>query len=102
MVSLFLLSLNDTALRIAAQVQRKRLSTNWTQQTLADRSGVSLGVLKKFERTGKISLISLLKLAQALGELESFAQLFPDKPLPQYPSLDAMLLATQPRKRGRT
>ena len=94
-------SAHSTALRIAAAAQRKRLGANWSQQTLAQRSGVSLGVLKKFERTGKISLESLLKLAHVLGELEGFAHLFPDKPPEQYPSLDILLLANKPRQRGR-
>ncbi len=36
---------------------------------MAERSGVSLGSLKRFENTGKISLESLLKLMHLLGRL---------------------------------
>ena len=36
---------------------------------MAERSGVSLGSLKRFENTGNISLESLLKLMHFLGRL---------------------------------
>jgi len=43
-----------------------------TQAKMADRSGVSLGSIKRFERSGKISLESLLKLLLILNRLEEF------------------------------
>jgi len=52
------------------QVVRKKIG--YSQQELADRSGVSLGSIKRFERTGLISLESLLKLAHVLNRLEDF------------------------------
>lgn len=42
---------------------------------MAERSGVSLGSLKRFESQGKISLESFLKLAHLLGRLEEFNHL---------------------------
>ncbi len=90
----------EMAKHITQQAQEKRLSLNMSQQTLAERSGVSYGVLKKFERTGKISLESLLKLAFALGSLEAFEALFKATPPEQFRSLDA-LLNHKTRKRGR-
>ena len=42
---------------------------------MAERSGVSLGSLKRFEITGKISLDSLLKLTHLLGRLNEFDNL---------------------------
>ena len=47
-----------------------------SQAALADQSGVSLGSIKRFERTGKISFESLLKLAHILGRLSDFEALF--------------------------
>jgi len=67
---------------------------------LAERSGVSYGVLKKFERTRKISLESLLKLALTLGSLIAFKDLFKATPPEQLRSLDA-LINEKKRKRGR-
>ena len=67
---------NDMAKDIARRVQGKRLSLNLTQKTLSERSGVSYGTLKKFERTGQISLESLLKIALVLDEFDNFDDLF--------------------------
>ena len=50
-----------------------------SQIALAERSGVSLGAIKRFERTGEISLASLLKLAMALGYESDFNNLFTRK-----------------------
>lgn len=91
---------HDILGHIAERAKEKRLSLNLTQQSLADRSGVSLGVLKKFERTGKISVESLLKLALVLDSLPEFDTLFKPKPLESYATLD-QLLKKKSRKRGR-
>ena len=64
----------DAALakRIRGIRKRRRL----TQQGLSERSGVSLGTLKRFETTGQISLLSLTKLAIALGCENEIRSLF--------------------------
>lgn len=56
---------------IAESIREIRLSKGLTQSGLADRSGVSLPTLRKFEQKGLISLESFLKLAMALGCLEN-------------------------------
>ena len=58
-----LLTPHDLTLQIAKRAKEKRLFLNLTQLTLSERSDVSFGVIKKFERTGKISVESLLKIA---------------------------------------
>ena len=50
-----------------------------TQVQLAKYSDVSLGSLKRFERTGEISLTSLVKIAFALGCEDDFESLFARK-----------------------
>jgi transcriptional regulator with XRE-family HTH domain len=86
--------------KIAGKARDKRLSLDLSQQTLSEKSGVSYGVLKKFERTGQISLESLLKLAMALGSMADFDTLFaPEKPEAVL-SLDK-LMEHGKRKRGR-
>ena len=64
----------DAALakRIRGIRKRRRL----TQQDLSERSGVSLGTLKRFETTGQLSLLSLTKLAIALGCENEIRSLF--------------------------
>lgn len=95
-----LLTPYDLIIKIAEQAKAKRLSLNLTQQSLSERSGVSLGVIKKFERMGKISIESLLKIALVLDSLTEFSALFKPKPLESYPTLD-LLLKQKSRKRGR-
>jgi len=43
-----------------------------TQQEVAERSGVSLGSLKRFERAGLVAFDSLLRIAFVLGCLGDF------------------------------
>ncbi|MFI5344154.1 MAG: helix-turn-helix domain-containing protein [Chlamydiales bacterium] len=90
----------DLIIKIADRAKQKRLSLNLTQQSLSERSGVSYGVIKKFERTGKISIESLLKLALVLDALNEFDSLFSPKSLESYITLD-QLLKQKKRKRGR-
>jgi transcriptional regulator with XRE-family HTH domain len=99
-MSVFMMTPHEMAKYIAKQAQAKRLGLNFSQQTLSDRSGVSFGVLKKFEQTGKISLDSLLKIALTLGSLEEFKYLFQKSEPEHISSLDD-LLKDNKRKRGR-
>ncbi|MEM9858835.1 MAG: helix-turn-helix transcriptional regulator, partial [Bacteroidota bacterium] len=70
-------------LNTSIQTQRAkalRKAHGLSQSQLAEKSGVSFGSIKRFERSGKISLESLLKIAFVLDALASFEQLFPPKP----------------------
>ncbi len=99
-MSFLFLTPQETAEKIAQRVQAKRLSLNLSQKSLSERSGVSFGVIKKFERTGKISLESLLRIALALGVLEEFSELIKPTPPEKFLSLDD-LMKDKSRKRGR-
>jgi len=52
-----------------------------TQKDLSKKSGVAYATIRKFETKGIISLESLLKLADALGKLDAFENLFNYKDL---------------------
>lgn len=64
---------------IAAKHKKMRKKQGLSQQELANRSGISLGSIKRFETTGQISFESLLKSAQILNCLEDFDALFKPK-----------------------
>ena len=64
---------SDTQRELAARVKARRLALNITQAELAERSGISLGSLRRFETTGEISLRAFLELALILGELKEFS-----------------------------
>lgn len=57
---------------LAARVKAMRLAKGWKQATLAERSGVSLASLRRFEASGRASLQLLLQLAFALNRLDDF------------------------------
>ncbi len=100
MITVFLMAPGEMAMHLAKQLRNKRLCLNLSQQTLAARAGVSYAVLKKFERTGQISLKSLLKLALILDSLEEFKDLFSYDITKRAITLDD-LIKDKPRKRGR-
>ena len=66
----------EIAQRVRAVRRRRKIS----QEKLSEKSGVSLGSLKRFERTGQISLLSLTKLAVALGMQQELERLFAEVP----------------------
>ena len=49
-----------------------RKDKGYSQKELAERCGVSLASIKRFEQSGQISLESLLKIAHLLGKLNDF------------------------------
>ena len=65
----------EVSLELATRLKKIRRQLKLSQANLAERSGVSLGSLKRFENSGKISLESLLKLAHLLGKLKDFENL---------------------------
>lgn len=75
----FLKSPNDVNREIAMRMRGRRKEQKLSQVKLSERSDVSLGSIKRFERTGEISLSSLIKIAFALGCEEDFDNLFHKK-----------------------
>ena len=67
---------SDFMLETASKHRALRKQLKLSQAELADRSGVSLGSIKRFEQSGRISFESLLKLAHILGRLADFEILF--------------------------
>lgn len=65
---------------IASRIRGIRKRRKISQKRLSEKSGVSLGSVKRFEQNGDISLISLTKIAIALeieGELEDLFEEVP-------------------------
>ena len=65
---------------IAARIRNIRRRRKISQKRLSEKSGVSLGSVKRFESSGEISLISLTKIAIALdieNELEGLFEHVP-------------------------
>lgn len=65
---------------IAERIRKIRKRRKISQKRLSEKSGVSLGSVKRFETSGEISLISLTKIAIALEIHQELEQLFEDVP----------------------
>src|SRR5437879_1587611 len=98
MLSLELLTPIEIAKQLGERARERRLERALTQREVAERAGVSLASLKRFERTGLISLLSLLRIAVALDALPGFLELLKGPPPT---SLDELLAAPPRRQRGR-
>lgn len=70
---------------VAKRMVARRKSMRLTQAQLAERSGVSLASIKRFERIHQISLASLVNIAFALRCEEDFDALFARQ---EYASID--------------
>lgn len=79
----------QTSRELADKLKQLRLHRDWKQSTLAERSGVSLGSLRRFERTGKVSLQNLLKLAFTLNRLDDFDDVLRPPPARSIAELEA-------------
>lgn len=71
---------NEIDKLIAARIRDIRKRKKLSQEKLSEKSGVSLGSLKRFENSGEISLNSLAKLAIALSCENELERLFEDIP----------------------
>lgn len=66
----------NLAKRVCLIRKRRRVS----QEKLSKMSGVSYGSIKRFESTGQISLLSLTKIAMALGIADELRSIFSNVP----------------------
>lgn len=67
---------DEIILNLAKRLKQIRKRKSISQERLELLSGVSLGSIKRFENTGHISLISLTKIATALGCVNDIKELF--------------------------
>lgn len=66
--------------KLAQRVRKIRKRRSITQEKLASISGVSYGSIKRFETTGQISLLSLMKIAIALDLADELRNIFTQVP----------------------
>ncbi len=67
-------------LEMAERFRKVRLAQNLSQKDVAQRSGVSLASVRKFETTGDISLKGLVNLAIVVSKAGDFASVFEEPP----------------------
>lgn len=83
---------SDVTLRLARKIKDIRKRKKITQKELAGRSNVSYATLRKFEKTGQISLESFIKLTMELGLIQEINNLFTE---PVYSSIEEVINASK-------
>ena len=96
-MAFILLPSEDVALELASRLKGRRLAQSLTQEGLARRSGVALGTLKKFERTGQIGFVSFIRLGIALGDEGALENLLLEQ---KFETLDEVLDIKKKPRRG--
>jgi hypothetical protein len=100
-VALAHLTDSEIALRLATAIRAWRVAPEgaaMTQAALAQKSGVATTSLKRFEKTGAITLRSLIAILRALGLVDRLEDLVPQ---PDSPGPLAILQAERARKQRR-
>ena len=72
----------EMAANTAKRFRKVRISKKITIKDLSESSGVPYSTIRRFESTGEISFLSLVKMASALGEDQEITGLFAE-PVPQ-------------------
>ena len=95
---------SDMLREVADSLRAHRLAVGWRQADLAERSGVAIATLRRFERSGQISFQGLSKLAVTLGLADNFLAAL-KRPAATPKNIATFLAegqATIPRQRART
>lgn len=66
----------DIKLMLAKRIKQRRKFLDISQKELGERSGVSLGSVRRFEQMGDISLMALIKISNVLDCMSDFDDLF--------------------------
>jgi transcriptional regulator with XRE-family HTH domain len=86
---------SDVLAALAAGIRGERIRLGWRQADLAERSGVPLRTLRKFETTGQIGTAALARLLVSLGMTDRFLEgCKPPPPAPK--SMDEFLASSVP------
>lgn len=67
---------DEITAELGLRLKAVRLSQSLTQADLAERAGISVGTVKSLERTGQSSVVSLVRVVQALGLTDQLQSLF--------------------------
>lgn len=81
MDNVYMLTDADIQHRLAKKIRILRLQQNYSQQELAERSGVSVSTIIRTENGQITSVDTLVRLLRQLGKLEVLISLLEDDPM---------------------
>ena len=79
---------DDIAKNIANEFRKRRIEKNMTRVQVAEKSGVALSNIVRFEQKGLISLKNLIGIAVALGYTSEIKNIFNEA---KYSTMDELL-----------
>ena len=88
----------EIATQLAGRLRDRRLHRGWTQGELASRAGIRPATYVLFERTGKISVLRLLRILEVLGLSAEFDRIGRSEDLA---GMTLNQLMSPPRQRGK-
>jgi transcriptional regulator with XRE-family HTH domain len=91
-------SFQDSARELGERAKQLRLIRNLRQDELAERAGVGVATVRRFEQTGMAAMDSVLRIALALNAEAGIARLFE---APAYRSIDEALARPEVTRRRR-
>lgn len=83
---------------IAERARALRTTRGVRQEDLAERAGVGVATIVRFEKTGRASLENVLRIAVALRAEDGFEKLFE---MPAYATIDEALARAEKKKTQR-
>ena len=79
---------DDIALKLAEDFRHRRIEKNLTREQIAERAGISVSNIVRFEQKGLISLTNLIAIAIALGYTSEIKNLFGT---PKYSTMEELM-----------
>lgn len=89
-------SYKETLAALGQRARALRVLRELRQSEVAQRAGLAIGTLVRFEQTGRASIENVLRIATVLGADEAFEKLFEP---PHYRTLDEALQSPPPLRR---
>ncbi|HLB58305.1 MAG TPA: helix-turn-helix transcriptional regulator [Gammaproteobacteria bacterium] len=89
----------ELCMELAKRLTAVRLQKTWTRELLAKNADINVHTLKRFERTGQISLERLIAICQALDIYQEIERLF--KPRHRVDVENWQPISQPQRKRGK-
>jgi transcriptional regulator with XRE-family HTH domain len=99
MLTLDFLSPTDVSRRLADRGRALRVACNLSREELGERSGLSVGTIRRFEAGKPVSLDNFLRIVEGLGRIRDLEKVLEGAPAMSISQLEKLEQASQ-RKRA--
>ena len=79
---------DDVSMKIAEDFRRRRVEKNLTRDQVAEKAGISVSNVVRFEQKGLISLKNLIALASTMGYVSEVRNIFSEQ---KYDTMEELL-----------